>query len=136
MSQETLAMLSTYGPLVAVMILFYFMLYRPQKAEQQRRKEMLDNLKEKYGVIITPDRKADGAPENLGDIMIEMDLANTFMLTAKTDPEVLKSKTGDTIHPENMRNNDGAEYSFNPHVFSSYYLKEHGETRRDAFFSP
>ncbi len=37
-------MLSTYGPLVAVMILFYFMLYRPQKAEQQRRKEMLDNL--------------------------------------------------------------------------------------------
>ena len=45
MSQETLAMLSTYGPLVAVMILFYFMLYRPQKAEQQRRKEMLDNLK-------------------------------------------------------------------------------------------
>lgn len=96
--------------------------------------EMLDNLKEKYGVIITPDRKADGAPDNLGDIMIEMDLANTFMLTAQTDPEVLKSKTGDTIHPENMRNNDGAEYSFNPHVFSSYYLKEHGETRRDAFF--
>ena len=43
-SQETLAMLSTYGPLVAVMILFYFMLYRPQKAEQQRRKDMLDNL--------------------------------------------------------------------------------------------
>ena len=40
-----------------------------------------------------------------------------------------------TIHPENYRNNEGAHYTFNPHVFSYFYLQEHGEKRRDALFA-
>ena len=101
----------------------------------ERLTEILGDLKEKHGIVITPDWTVEGGtPENLGDIMLEMDFVNTFMLTAQTNPEAVTSNSGDTIHPENMRNNDGAEYSFNPHVFSSYYLKEHGEDRRDVFF--
>jgi preprotein translocase subunit YajC len=37
--------LATYGPILLMGIIFYFMLYRPQKKEQQRRSELLDGLK-------------------------------------------------------------------------------------------
>ncbi len=87
------------------------------------------------GIEIKPDRtENDGTLESLGDFMAEMDLVNTFILTAKEQPEILKTKSGEKIQPENMRNNDGASYTFNPHVFSPFYLKEHGEKRRDAFY--
>ncbi len=38
-------MLLTYGPLAFMMVLFYFMLYRPQKKAQSKRKEMLNQMK-------------------------------------------------------------------------------------------
>lgn len=90
---------------------------------------------EQADIKITPDRmKDDGSNEALGDIMAEMDLINTFLFTAKTDPEVLKTKSGNAVQPENGSNNDGSHYTFNPHVFSTFYLKEHGTDRRDIFF--
>ena len=97
---------------------------------------LIDEAKEKYGVEITPDHiENDGSITVLGDYMLEMEFVNTFVLAAKNDPDVLKTKSGKTIHPENMRNNDGAGYTFNPHIFSHFYLLEHGEKRRDAFFN-
>jgi preprotein translocase subunit YajC len=45
MESEGIAMLSTYGPIVLMIAIFYFLLYRPQKKEQKRRKAMLDSLK-------------------------------------------------------------------------------------------
>ena len=44
MSEEVWAMLSIYGPILFTAVLFYFFLYRPQKAEQQRRADMLATL--------------------------------------------------------------------------------------------
>ncbi len=44
MSPELLGLISTYGPIVVMILIFYFLLYRPQKSEQKRRKELLDNL--------------------------------------------------------------------------------------------
>ena len=44
MSEGILALVSAYGPLVAMVIAFYFFLYRPQRAEQQRREDMLATL--------------------------------------------------------------------------------------------
>ena len=96
---------------------------------------LLKDAKENYNIEITPDRtEHDGTVKSQGDIMAEMELANAFILTAKENPEVVKPKNSDTLHPENKRNNDGANYTFNPHVFSEFYLIEHGEERRDAFF--
>ncbi|MCI6159341.1 MAG: preprotein translocase subunit YajC [Selenomonadaceae bacterium] len=37
--------LYTWGMLIFMGALFYFMLYRPQKKQQKKRKEMLDSLK-------------------------------------------------------------------------------------------
>jgi preprotein translocase subunit YajC len=36
---------NTFLPFVIMAAIFYFMLWRPQKQEQKRRKEMLDSLK-------------------------------------------------------------------------------------------
>ncbi len=52
MNEEFLALLSAYGPIVLMVVLFYFMLYRPQQAEQKRRSEMLSSL-HKGNKIIT-----------------------------------------------------------------------------------
>lgn len=66
MSQETLQMLVSYGPIVLMGTVFYFLLYRPQKKQQQQRNEMLNNLKKgdriittggMYGTVISLDAK-------------------------------------------------------------------------------
>lgn len=55
-------------PVVAIIVLFYFMLYRPQKREQARRQEMLGGVKKNdrvvtiggiYGVVMSVNREAD-----------------------------------------------------------------------------
>ena len=44
MNEGIIALVSAYGPLVAMVIAFYFFLYRPQRAEQRRRDDMLATL--------------------------------------------------------------------------------------------
>lgn len=56
------------GPLVVIMILFYFMMIKPQKRKEQELKQMVYNLKENdrvvtiggiYGVVTNVQRDAD-----------------------------------------------------------------------------
>ena len=44
-------MLGTWGPIVVMIAIFYFLLYRPQKKQQNRRRAMLDSLKKGDQVI-------------------------------------------------------------------------------------
>ena len=44
-SPEMTQMLFSYGPIVFMVLAFYFMLYKPQKQEQAKRQEMLSNLR-------------------------------------------------------------------------------------------
>ena len=44
-SPEMTQMLFSYGPIVFMVLAFYFMLYKPQKQGQAKRQEMLSNLK-------------------------------------------------------------------------------------------
>ena len=44
-SPEMTQMLFSYGPIVFMVLAFYFMLYKPHKQEQAKRQEMLSNLK-------------------------------------------------------------------------------------------
>jgi preprotein translocase subunit YajC len=64
---ETLQMLQSYAPIVLMAIIFYFLLYRPQKKEQKKRSEMLNSLKKgdkvvtiggMYGVITSINDKS------------------------------------------------------------------------------
>ncbi len=45
MSEQTLQMLHMAAPIVLMGALFYFMIWRPQRKEQNARKEMLNGLK-------------------------------------------------------------------------------------------
>ena len=41
----------TYGPLVFMVLVIYFLIIKPQRKEQKRRKEMLDGLKRGNRVV-------------------------------------------------------------------------------------
>lgn len=53
MSPEMMQSLAAYGPIVVMAVIFYFLLYRPQKKEQSRRNEMLNSLKKGDRVVTT-----------------------------------------------------------------------------------
>ena len=98
--------------------------------------DQLEDLKQNLGVVITPDKVAeDDESDFLEKIIYDIDFVNTFKVGKFSDPGVLVSKSGDYIHPENMRNNNGSMHAFNPHVFSNFYLKEHGEKAMESFFN-
>ncbi len=44
-------MLGTVGPIVVMIAIFYFLLYRPQKKQQKKRMSMLDSLKKGDKVV-------------------------------------------------------------------------------------
>ncbi len=52
MTPETMTALGTWGPIFVMIAIFYFLLYRPQKAAQKRRMSMLDSL-EKNNKVMT-----------------------------------------------------------------------------------
>lgn len=45
MQSDALGMMNALMPMVVMGAIFYFMLWRPQKQQQEKRKEMLDALK-------------------------------------------------------------------------------------------
>lgn len=48
---DTMAMINAIWPFILMGGIFYFMLYRPQKQEQQKRQRMLDSLKKGDKVV-------------------------------------------------------------------------------------
>ena len=45
MDAEMMAQLSSWGPIIILVLFFYFLLYRPQKQAQKKRDAMLSALK-------------------------------------------------------------------------------------------
>ena len=45
MENETAAAIANFAPIALMILIFYFLLYRPQKKARQERDEMLGNLK-------------------------------------------------------------------------------------------
>ena len=70
MSPETLG---TLGPIVVMVAIFYFLLYRPQKKQQSRRRAMLDNLKKGDQVITIGG--IYGTIEEIGDKSLKLKIA-------------------------------------------------------------
>jgi preprotein translocase subunit YajC len=66
--EDPYAFIRLMGPLVVIMVLFYFMLIRPQKRKEQELRQMVHNLKENdrvvtiggiYGVVTNVQRDAE-----------------------------------------------------------------------------
>lgn len=75
MSPETLG---TLGPIVVMVAIFYFLLYRPQKKQQSRRREMLDSLKKGDQVITIGG--IYGTIEEIGDKSLKLKIADGVVI--------------------------------------------------------
>lgn len=51
MDQELIQSVTSMWPILLMGVIFYFLLYRPQKKEQKKRKEMLENLKKDAKIV-------------------------------------------------------------------------------------
>lgn len=45
MGNETVAAVANFAPIILMLLIFYFLLYRPQKNAQKQREAMLNSLK-------------------------------------------------------------------------------------------
>lgn len=52
-TQDMMQMLAAYGPLVMMGLVFYLLLYRPQRKQMKKRQEMLASLKKGDRIITT-----------------------------------------------------------------------------------
>ncbi len=86
LSPEMMQMISTAWPFVFMGLIFYFLLYRPQKKEQQKRSELLNSLK-KGDHIIT----IGGI---YGTITALTEKTVTIKIAEKVDIEISRSAVG------------------------------------------
>ena len=70
--------LGTWGPIVVMIAIFYFLLYRPQKKQQNRRRAMLDNLKKGDQVITIGG--IYGTIVELGDTSLKLKIADGVVI--------------------------------------------------------
>ena len=75
MSPETLG---TLGPIVVMVAILYFLLYRPQKKQQSRRRAMLDSLKKGDQVITIGG--IYGTIEEIGDKSLKLKIADGVVI--------------------------------------------------------
>ena len=86
MSPETLG---TLGPIVVMVAIFYFLLYRPQKKQQSRRRAMLDSLKKGDQVITIGG--IYGTIEEIGDKSLKLKIADGVVI------EVVRSSVNTNV---------------------------------------
>ena len=70
--------LGTWGPILVMIAIFYFLLYRPQKKQQNRRRAMLDNLKKGDQVITIGG--IYGTIVELGDTSLKLKIADGVVI--------------------------------------------------------
>ena len=74
MSPEMATGLASWGPILIMVLIFYFLLYRPQKNAQKKHKEMLDALK--IGDRVVTLGGIYGTITGLEDKIIKLKVAN------------------------------------------------------------
>ncbi|MDD6382973.1 preprotein translocase subunit YajC [Mitsuokella jalaludinii] len=71
-------MLGTVGPIVVMIAIFYFLLYRPQKNQQKKRMSMLDSLKKGDHVVTIGG--IYGTIESLNDKSLKLKVADHVVI--------------------------------------------------------
>lgn len=71
-------MLGTVGPIVVMIAIFYFLLYRPQKNQQKKRMSMLDSLKKGDKVVTIGG--IYGTIETLSDKSLKLKVADRVVI--------------------------------------------------------
>ena len=73
MENEMTATLANFMPIIIMLLIFYFLLYRPQKKAQKERQEMLDALK--VGVRVITIGGIYGTIVSISDDIIKLKIA-------------------------------------------------------------
>ncbi len=73
LSGETMNMFNAIWPFILMAAIFYFLLWRPQKKEQQRHQQMLDALKKGDKVVTIGG--VHGVVVTVGDTKIALEIA-------------------------------------------------------------
>ena len=74
MDMDTSALLATWGPIVVMVVIFYFLLYRPNKRAQQEREAMLNSLKK--GIRIVTIGGIYGTISDLDEKIVKLKIAD------------------------------------------------------------
>ena len=96
MDMDTSALLATWGPIVVMVLIFYFLLYRPQKKAQREREEMLNSLKK--GTKIVTVGGIYGIITDIKENIIKLKIAE------KVEIELSRSSIGSIVTDDDLEN--------------------------------
>ena len=95
MNMDMAAAMATWGPIAVMLLIFYFLLYRPQKRAQQEREEMLNSL-EKGTKVITIGG-IYGIISQLNEKAVKLQIAE------KVEIEVARGSIGSIVKDEDLK---------------------------------
>ncbi len=96
MDNEFAAAMAGWGPIILMLVIFYFLLYRPQKKAQKEREEMLNSLK--VGSRILTIGGIYGTITGIDDEIIKLQIAD------KVEIEVAKSSVNNNVSDKPAEN--------------------------------
>ena len=89
------AAMATWGPIAVMLLIFYFLLYRPQKRAQQEREEMLNSLKKGTKVITIGG--IYGIISQLNEKVVKLQIAE------KVEIEVARGSIGSIVKDDDLK---------------------------------
>ena len=89
MDMDIATTLATWGPIVVMLIIFYFLLYRPQKQAQRERENMLNNLQK--GARVVTIGGLYGTISSLNEKIVKLKIAD------RVEIEVARSSIGSVV---------------------------------------
>ncbi len=95
MNMDMAAAMATWGPIAVMLLIFYFLLYRPQKRAQQEREEMLNSLKKGTKVITIGG--IYGIISQLNEKVVKLQIAE------KVEIEVARGSIGSIVKDEDLK---------------------------------
>ena len=98
MDMEMTATLATWGPIAVMLVIFYFLLYRPQKRAQKEREDMLNSLQK--GNRIVTIGGIYGTITGLDDKIVKLKIAD------KVEIEVSRGSVGSIVTDDNKSDDD------------------------------
>lgn len=98
MDMEMTATLATWGPIAVMLVIFYFLLYKPQKRAQKEREDMLNSLQK--GNRIVTIGGIYGTITELDDKIVKLKIAD------KVEIEVSRGSVGSIVTDDNKNDDD------------------------------
>ena len=98
MSMDMAAAMATWGPIAVMLIIFYFLLYRPQKRAQQEREAMLSSLK--TGTRVVTIGGIYGTISQLSDNTVKLKIAD------KVEIELSRGSIGSIVKDDDLEIED------------------------------